>query len=340
MSINVMNEMRGNTKLIASVTALLLPLLHGCAANSGTTAGEPRGVDLYVESIRLAEQGSDSEAIKKLEEATAQNPNLVMAQTRLGKAYLQRGSYRLAAERFEISAKLDQYTSSNHFNLGVAYQFLNRPQDAASAYQAALNLKPDDVKANMNLGLAYLASGETEMAVRYLRRATELDGANANAFANLAVALDAQGKAEEAESVYRRALELDSSSVTTMQNMAQNLIGQGKGEQALALMMQVIVRSDTPTTRVRLGEALAMTRQFDQAFAQYALVLKEDPHNIAALNARGNCHVLRYVAGLELANSDRLAAIDSWKQSLAINANQPKIIELIKRWENAGMFGR
>ncbi|HEY7087600.1 MAG TPA: tetratricopeptide repeat protein, partial [Tepidisphaeraceae bacterium] len=195
-----------------------------------------------------------------------------------------------------------------------------------------------DVKSNMNLGLVYLALGKIDQAVTYLERATRLDPQNASAWSNLGVALDARGSTVLAESTYRKALELDSSNVVTLQNLAQNLISQDKAPEAVNIMEQVLSRQDTPATRKRYADALARGKKYDDAMTQYDLALKADPKYLPALNEKAATYIRKYVDGLELDDSLRVSALDLWKKSLAMNPNQPRVIESLKKWEKSSLF--
>ena len=173
----------------------------------------------------------------------------------------------------------------------------------------------------------------------YLERATRLDPNSAAAWSNLGVALDARGSAVLAESTYRKALELDSSNVVTLQNLAQNLISQDKAPEAVNIMEQVLSLQDTAAARKRYGDALSRAKKFDDAIAQYDIALKADPKYLPALNEKANTYIRKYIDGLELDDALRVSALELWKKSLAMNPNQPRVIELLKKWQKPGLFG-
>lgn len=293
----------------------------------------------YIRGAQLYRSGQKDQAIQELEQAVAAKPDLRMARSLLGDAYRAKGDYQHAAVHYEAASKLDPYTLSNHYNLGLVYQLLNRLEEAASAYLRALKLDPRDVKSNMNLGLVYLAMGKIDQSVDYLQRAARLDPDNAMAWSNLGVALDASGKLQQAESCYRKALELDSRSVVTQQNLAQNLMSQNKLPEALTMWQQALSQTDSPSMRKRYGDALALAGQFDQALAQYDLALKADGKYLPAINEKASLLIRRYVDGLELDDQLRFAALDLWRSSLKINPNQPQVAEAIAKWEKPSLFG-
>ena len=59
--------------------------------------------------------------------------------------------------------------------LGLSYFYLNRYQDAATAFEDALRLKPNDGNALFNLGLLQLRTGHPDEALRSERRLETLD---------------------------------------------------------------------------------------------------------------------------------------------------------------------
>lgn len=313
-------------------------VLSGCAAQPQDPE-KPKAIDLYVQGVQQLRAGQQETAVATLERAVAENPDLRVAHILLGDTYRARNDYNKALPHYQAASVLDPYTVSNHYNLGVAYQFLNRLQESAAAYLRALQLNPKDVKSNMNLGLVYLALGQIDDAVTYLERATRLDPNSASAWSNLGVALDARGSAVLAESTYRKALELDSNNIVTLQNLAQNLMSQGKPSEAATIMEQVLLRSDAPAVHKRYGDALALGKKYDEAIAQYDLALQSDPHFLPALNEKGFVHIRRYTDGLELDDQQRVKAIELWRSSLALNPNQPRVVEAMRKWEKPGLFG-
>ena len=120
----------------------------GCASHSTGM----KGVDSYVKAVQAYNAGNKDRAVENLVVATRTNPDLIMARLMLGDIYREGGDYNKAVTQYESLVKLDPYTWSNFYKLGVTYQFLQRLQDAAKSYTHALKLNPDDPNSNMNLG--------------------------------------------------------------------------------------------------------------------------------------------------------------------------------------------
>ena len=295
---------------------------------------------MYVLGAQAYRAGDKDAAFKYLSDAVAQNPSLRMAQAMLADLYRQRGDYRNAATHYEAAARLDPYSLANQYNLGVMYQLLRRFQDAAASYLRALELNPRDVKSNMNLGTVYLSLGQTGDAVNYLERATMIDGNSSDAWSNLGVAYDSAGKLQLAEQAYRKALELKGASPAVMQNLGANLIAQNRTAEAVAVMEQVVQKSNTASAHKVYGDALSTAKRFDEAIDQYNQALKLDANYYPAMNGKGYALLAQYKTGMELDEEKLRDAVALWKVSLRLNPQQPKVAQALKQVETPGGFGK
>lgn len=326
--------------VVLLVAAGCCVLAVGCVNRPRPTDPQagPSAIDLYVQGVQAYRTGDEDTAVVRLEEAVQKDPELRMARSMLGDIYRRRGDYSNASMQYEAASRLDPYTPANHYNLGVTYQLLNRLQDAAGSYLRALKLEPNDARTHMNLGTVYLAMGRFDESVAHLERSTQLDPDSSMAWTNLGVAMDARGSPVLAEAAYRRSLELDGLSPATIQNLAANLIAQGKGAEAVALTEQLLKENDTIANRKRHADALAVARRYDESLRTYDRVLELDPRYIPALNDKAATYIRMYRDGLGLDDGKRTAALELWRTSLRLNANQPRVREQLTRWENPPLF--
>jgi tetratricopeptide (TPR) repeat protein len=103
-----------------------------------------------------------------------------------------------------MAVKLDPTYSKAYNNLGVAYDFKNRIDEAIYQYKHAIEMKSDYGEAHYNLGIAYAKKGDMENAVYKLRKAIEI---NPDAHLALGIIYRAKLKKREPEgeiSVYNR----------------------------------------------------------------------------------------------------------------------------------------
>ena len=308
--------------VIPAVAAFML-FGKGCAMRNSTQS--PEGIDLYVQGVDAYRKGDREKAIDRLETATDRNPDLRMAHSLLGDLYRESGQYAKALPEYQALSKLDPYGASNQYRLGLTYQLLNRLQDAVVAYLKALDLNPRDAKSSTNLGLVYMALGQMDDAVKYARRATELDPQSAAAWSNYGVVLDNVENSAEAETAYRKSLELNSSQDAILVNLGANLTRQKKSAEAINVLSQVVKRLDTAVTHKLFADALASAERYDDALWEYDIALKKNPRYYPAMNDKAQTLVTQYRKGMDLDEKKKASALELWKQSLAVNPQQPRI---------------
>ena len=321
-----------SVETVVVVAATVIAFLSTGCVKRQPPVRRPPAVDSYVRGVMAQRSGDTDGAIASLEAATKQNPKLTMARSMLGDLYKDKGEYDKAAQQYEAVTKLDPYTGRNFYKLGVAQQLLVRLQDAIASYLTAIKLDPRDWESNMNLGLVYLALGRNDQALGYLSRATMLNPGAAPAFGNLGVALDATKRYSEAEIQYRRAIELDPEDGPILSNLGSNLMAQKKPEQAVTVLRRLVAVADSPAARKRFGDALLLAKRPAEAIPQYETALRQNPRYYPALNGLGAALIAKYEQGLALDDATRDAAVGAWRKSLALNAEQPRINELIKKW--------
>jgi len=313
----------------------------GCSSTTSSygDAERPKAVDLYVAAVEAYHSGNHARAKDRLQLATRINPELRMAHSLLGDLYRAEGNYPAAREQYLAMTRLDPYTAANHYRLGLTYQFLQRFKDAAASYLRALELEPASWKSNMNLGLTYLALDQYDDAFKYVDMATRLAPKESQAWSNFGVVLDARAQFPQAESAYRKSLELGGNNVTTMMNLTSNLLNQEKPAEAGAVMQQAISLERTPVTLKRYGDTFMASRRFDEAIQQFDEALKLDARYLPALNEKGVAYIRIYdERELGLNDAPRIKALETWKQSLAINANQPRVQQWVRKWTEQRLF--
>jgi Flp pilus assembly protein TadD len=309
----------------------------GCAQQQKTGPNAPlppapAAVDKYVEGVKAYRAGDKDQAVSSLEYATTVNPKLITARSLLGDLYKERGDYSKAADQYKAVTDLDPYTAKNYYKLGVAYHLLQKLPDAVSSYLAAIKLDPKDWESRMNVGLVYLAMGKKDQAVSSISEATMINPGAGVAFGNLAIALDAQGRYAEAETAYKRALELDPNDTASLGNLGKNLMRQGRTDQALVVLKSLADKTESASARKLYADALVMAKKNDEAIALYDNILKDDGKYYPALNGKGAALISKFEQGLRLDGRQKAAAVAAWKESLALNPQQPKVQEMVKQW--------
>jgi tetratricopeptide (TPR) repeat protein len=320
-----------------ALTAALY-LSGGCASDNGKSAKNQAALDSYVQGVMAYQKGDTDQAMLKLREAVNKQGDLVMARAMLGDLYRQRSLNDAAREQYEVLVQLDPYDFVNHYHLGLAYQLLERLQEATVAYLNALNLKPDDAKTNLQLGSVYFQLNEPGQALKYAQRAVDADPNSPFAWVNLGLILDANQQYAKAEQAYRKSLDLDSTNTGTRFYLGENLLVQRKYPEARSVFAELVKVEDQPRHRVLLGHSYFGEGKYDDAITQYRAALKLDPNYFYALNEIGATLIADYNKGLGLDDAKRKAALEVWQQSLAINRAQAKISALVQQYSKAPMF--
>ena len=235
-----------------------------------------------------------------------------------GMKALEEGRYEAAAQAFAKAIESDPADYTAHFNLALAYSFLNRDQEGIAEYRKALELKPGLYQAQLNAGIlmlrqkdpnaavplleaasaqkpgefrprfylaeAQLAAGDSVKAEQGYRAALELDGRSAGAHLGLGRALATQGKLPDAAPHFRQAAELDPEFRDSLLELAALYEKDKQYAEAIALYRQF---PGNAAAQEHLGTLLIQSRQVDQAIPQLeqAYAQSPTPANRAALAA-------------------------------------------------------
>ncbi|HQY88211.1 MAG TPA: tetratricopeptide repeat protein [Tepidisphaeraceae bacterium] len=311
--------------------AVGLIVLQGCASDT-SAPGRPKAIDNYVSGMQSLDSGNEERAVSELETAVQKNPNLIMARMKLGDIYKEKQDYDRALPHYETVSKLDPYTGSNFYNLGFSRQMLEQFREATKDYIRAIELLPEDAPSNMNLGLAYYSLGEMDQAAFYLERASRIDPKNAKVWANIGVVHDARKNATFAEASYKKAIELDPTNQAALQNLLVNQIGQNKANDAVNTGLMLVTQSESAINLKRFGDALALSKKWEDANAAYDKSLAKNPKSTATMNAKAQTLIKWYEADLEVNEKLRDEAVKLWTKSASIDGNQKDVNEALAKW--------
>ncbi len=325
--------------LLITVAMCILGVIYGCAS-SNSPISESHAIDLYVQAVDAYHNGDRADAIAKLQTATQKDPKLLMAQSMLGDLYREQGQYSLALPHYETLAQLDPYGLTTNYRLGLTDQFLDRLQNAIAAYLKSLEINPRDAKSASNLGLIYMTLGRMEDALTYTKKGTEFDPKSASAWSNYGVVLDATGHAAAAEQAYRKSLELNHGQQAILVNLGANLTRQKKSAEAINVLEEAVRHFDNAVTHKLYGDALASGERYDEAIKEYDSALAKDPRYYPALNGKADVLIAQYRKGLQLDENLKASAMTLWKQSLAIDPQQPHTQAALQEWTQQRLFAK
>jgi tetratricopeptide (TPR) repeat protein/2-polyprenyl-3-methyl-5-hydroxy-6-metoxy-1,4-benzoquinol methylase len=245
------------------------------------------------EGNALEEQGNISEAMARYDAA-------VQADPRCARGHLNRGNilastqFDAARDAYQLAIVCDPQYAAAHFNLGNlnyragefeqavrnyqaaigirpdfadafvgmanALDSLGRTAEAVESCERALIISPDYAEIHFNLGLLATTQGRYEKAADSLRRAVEIKPDFAQAHHKLGVLLGSLDQLDAAEASLRRALSIEPESADILHDLATSLLSHGKSPEAVQLIVPMLERAPTWTTKVAFANCVARTR--------------------------------------------------------------------------------
>lgn len=308
------------------------------AANTGASVEPParsraNAGELVDQAGQARAEGDREEAIRLLAAAIEKNPTLTVAHMQIGDLYLEDSNPEAALSHFDSVAKREPSNFDAHFKSGYALQLLNRLGEAVRSYLRALSIQPDDFQANQNLATAYLQLKEPAAALPYAERAVTIRATSGAARANLGSVLTSLERHEEAVREYRAAAELMDMTPQLLLNLSESLGKLGRFEEMAATLDQLVATKPGAAAYERLGFARFKLRQFPQAQEAFRQAVMLDQAHYPALNGLGVCLLNDYIASQKTNEDARRDGLNFLRQSLRINRAQPKILELVNRYD-------
>lgn len=181
------------------------------AFTSGAHFRHPAADDLKVVASDYVLLGDFPDAQKWYSEVTRQRPNDPDAWYLLGRTQYNEDQFTDAISSFGQALKLHPGYVEAENNLGLAWQGLNKLDEATAAYRKAIawqGSQPTDPQPYLNLGTLLTNQDQPEKAIPLLRQASELAPRNPKIREELAVALEAGNHLPEAQRQLEEAVAL------------------------------------------------------------------------------------------------------------------------------------
>lgn len=157
----------------------------------------------------------------------------------LGLMARQEGDHELAVELISRAAHINP-VAPVYFNLGNAYQSLNRLDEAADSFRQAIALNPKYVSAINNLGIVLQQQGQLEAAINSFREALQLQPDYAELYSNLGDALRENRQFEIALECIQQAIKLKPDFSNAHLNLGKVFHDLGRSKEALASFLQAL----------------------------------------------------------------------------------------------------
>jgi tetratricopeptide (TPR) repeat protein len=310
------------------VVAVAAVCLQGCGP--GRTQRATQHVD---QGQRFLEQGLSESALAAFTMAIEVNPRLTDAHMGVGDVHRQRGNYAEASKAYEEATRLQPNSFDAHYYLALMQQLMGRVNEAIKTYLRALTINPDSYDANKNLASAYLQLGRPTDALPYAERAVYLHPGSQIAWANLAATQSLLGQFDKAVDSYRQATELGEYAEPVLLGLADAHIRLGNYERAMITLESLIRTQPSATAYERLGYAQFKLRRFTESLASFRSATAMDENDPASLNGLGVCLMTLYIQGGRTDTAQRDEALDAWRKSLRLKPDQPRILDLMSRYQ-------
>ena len=192
----------------SSRRARLSVVVAFCAASLFASAAAAKHFRFSVAELpsiqELIAQGKNGEAIARLQEITAREPQFAAAHDLLAKLYLSGGDYSKAISALEKAYAADPSNTTYQHQLAGAYLATNQFDQAASFFQKLIHANSRDPRNYLGLGTAYTGLQQYDAAISAFREAVALDAKSpAPQFALGQAQLNA-GRFAEAKATFQR----------------------------------------------------------------------------------------------------------------------------------------
>lgn len=188
--------------------------------------------------------GDYAKALDAFRQVTVLEPDIDAGYENMATVYATQGQYADSIPYYQKAIQIEPYYST-YSNLGTAYFFLKRYQEAADAFDHAVQLNPNDTQTVVNLADSYRALGEQDKARDTYQRSIsvgfkelETNPQNASVLAQIALSYAKIGNASQAETFIARARSIDKGNVNYIYDEVEIYALGGKSSQALASLRQ------------------------------------------------------------------------------------------------------
>ena len=173
----------------------------------------------------------------------------------------------------------------------MAPQGLGLFQDPTSSCANAVKLRPDYVEGYNNLAIAFQSLDRDDEAIATFKQAVTLRPTFVDALNNLALALLRTGKSEESIPYFNRVIELAPDKAATYNNLGNALFSLGRGDEAVdAFNAAIQRRASFPEAFSNLGTTLKLIGKISEAVEALSTALTIDPNFADAHNNLGNIY--------------------------------------------------
>ncbi|MBM4052777.1 MAG: hypothetical protein FJ270_08575 [Planctomycetes bacterium] len=234
----------------------------------------------------------------------------------------------------ELAALATDATPPTRDELLASAAKLSKQGDAHAALrslQRALAMHPADPQTEFLVAREYLALGERETALEFAILSTLHDASSARVVA-CAPIMVAAGAPQRAARLIESALP-DASDAAVRTQLLQELVvargAAGEHDGSLAAARELVATTPGAASQAVLGDALLRAGRLADAEDAFRAGITVDPKSTVCWNGLGTAALNRWIAGGKVDQSARARAVAAFEASLAVDADQPKVVRLM-----------
>ncbi len=286
-------------------------------------------------AVELHSSGDLTRALNELERAIAFNPQFTPAYIEAGDIYMEMGRIDDAERQYALAVRNEPRNFMAQYRHAQVLHTLNRLEESNRAYLRALSIRPASFDANLGISTVLLEMGRAEQALPYGQRAVKGEPPSGRARMHLGNVYAAIDRHEEAVVEYQQAAELmDAPTPGLLLNMAESLNQLQRYAEMVGALDQLVRIEPTAIAYERLGSGLFRLKRYDESLAAFKKSAELDPTHYPAFNGVAVCELNTYLWSSKTDGTARESAVEAMRQSIKLHRDQPRIVELLRRYKD------
>ena len=244
-------------------------------------------LELFVEGVALLNDDLPA-AAELLEQVVQMEPNFSEAHYNLGLLYGDMDRPDEAVEHIQLARDLDPDVFDYTIAMAKAYAEAEEYTDARRLFNEVINREPENLTAINNLAVISLREGNEDEALAYVEEILREDNSNVGALNTLGLIYMERENISLAQYVLGRALEADETNVDVLNNLG--LVYKQEEDIPRAVRhFSMAVENDGNylESRLNLGSILIEYLDYDRAHEQFSRAVEIAPENCVANLGKG-----------------------------------------------------
>lgn len=311
------------------------PLIEPISSAERTLKPNSREEASLAQAVQLHASGDLQAALRELENAIAFNPQFTPAYLESGDIYMELAQYEQAERQYALAVRNEPRNFMAQFRHAQVLHKLGSLEESNRAYLRALSIRPASYDANLGISTVLLELGRAEQALPYGQRAVRSEPPSGRARMHLGNVYAALDQHEGAVVEYQQAAELmDAPTPGLLLNMSESLNQLQRYAEMVGALDQLVILEPTAIAYERLGSGLFRLKRYEDALAAFTKASELDTAHYPAFNGIAVCELNTYLWSSKTDGAARENAVGAMRQSLRINRDQPRIVELLRRYKD------